>query len=67
KLANKLAAGPTRAYGKVKELLNSSLDNGLETQMELEARAIADMIGSVDGQEGVNAFLNKRRPEFTGQ
>lgn len=65
-LAQKLAAGPTQAFGKVKELLNQSFDNALETQMELEARAIADMIGSADGQEGVAAFLAKRKPEFKG-
>ena len=66
-LAAKLAAGPTRAYGRVKELLNASFDNGLETQMELESRAIADMIGTADGREGLDAFLNKRQPQFTGE
>lgn len=65
-LAQKLANGPTAAFGEVKMLLNSSFDQSLETQMELEARAIAKMIGSVDGQEGVGAFLNKRKPEFKG-
>ena len=66
KLAQQLAAGPTQAYGKVKELLNGAFDNGLETQMELEARAIAACIQTADGQEGVDAFLNKRKPEFKG-
>lgn len=66
-LAQKLAQGPTRAYGKVKELLTSSFDQSLETQMELEARAIADMIDTRDGREGVDAFLNKRKPEFHGE
>ncbi len=66
KLAGKLASGPTLAYGKVKELLNQSFDNGLETQMEFEARAIAGLITSEDGQEGLDAFLNKRKPEFRG-
>jgi len=65
-LARKLAAGPTRAFGEVKSLLNGSFDNSLETQMELEARAIAGLIGSADGQEGLDAFLNKRKPEFKG-
>jgi 2-(1,2-epoxy-1,2-dihydrophenyl)acetyl-CoA isomerase len=66
-LANKFANGPTLAYGKVKSLLNASFDNGLETQMELETRAISDMARSSDGREGIQAFLNKRKPDFTSE
>jgi 2-(1,2-epoxy-1,2-dihydrophenyl)acetyl-CoA isomerase len=65
-LAKKLAGGPTQAFGEVKALLNSSFDQSLETQMELEARAIAKLIATDDGQEGLDAFLNKRKPEFKG-
>jgi len=65
-LAKKLANGPTQAFGEVKSLLNSSFDQSLETQMELEARGIAKLIASADGQEGLDAFLNKRKPEFKG-
>ena len=67
KLAHELASGPTRAYGQVKSLLNTSFDNSLETQMELEARAIAQMVGSTDGQEGISAFTEKRKPGFVGK
>lgn len=66
-LAKKIANGPTQAYGQVKALLNGSFDQSLETQMELEARAIAEMITTADGQEGLDAFLNKRKPDFKGQ
>ncbi len=66
KLAGQIAQGPTVAFGRVKDLLNQSFDNSLETQMELEARAIADMAGTADGQEGISAFVNKRKPEFKG-
>jgi len=66
KLAAKIAAGPTLAYGQVKSLLNASFDNGLETQMELESRGIADMARSHDGKEGIQAFLAKRKPTFKG-
>ena len=38
-----------------------------ETQMELESRGIADMARSRDGHEGIQAFLAKRKPEFTGE
>ena len=66
-LAKEFANGPTLAYGKVKNLLNASFDNGLETQMELETRGISDMARSSDGREGIQAFLNKRKPNFKGK
>ncbi len=65
-LATELAAGPTLAFGEVKSLLNASFDNGLETQMELESRAISRMSGTADGAEGIAAFLEKRGADFKG-
>ncbi len=65
-LARKLAAGPTQAYGAVKTLLNHSFDNALEAQMELESRSIAGLAGGEDGQEGISAFVAKRKPDFKG-
>jgi 2-(1,2-epoxy-1,2-dihydrophenyl)acetyl-CoA isomerase len=59
--------GPTLAYGAVKALLNDSFNNGLETQMELETRAIADCAMTKDGQEGLHAFLEKRKANFIGE
>ena len=67
KLAATLAAGPTRSFGATKALLNESFEHGLETQMELEARAIAAASITPDGQEGIRAFLDKRKPQFTGR
>lgn len=67
KLAARLAKGPKPAQGMVKKLLLSSFEQSLETQMELEARGIAEMLGNADGREGVAAFLEKRAPEFTEQ
>jgi 2-(1,2-epoxy-1,2-dihydrophenyl)acetyl-CoA isomerase len=66
-LAAQLAAGPTRAFGCVKSLLAGSFAEGLETQMEHEARAIAACAGSADGREGIRAFLDKRAAKFTGE
>ena len=66
KLASKLASGPTRAYGAVKQLLARTYDQSLEIQLEQESRLIAEMADSKDGREGLDAFLNKRKPNFKG-
>jgi 2-(1,2-epoxy-1,2-dihydrophenyl)acetyl-CoA isomerase len=65
-LARSLGQGPTRALGMVKTLLHGSFAGTLETQMELEARGIAAMAASADGQEGIRAFVEKRKPKFVG-
>lgn len=67
KLAEQLAAGPTQAYARARALLLSSYENGLETQLELESRGISHCIGSVDGREGLAAFVERRKPSFKGQ
>ena len=64
KLASKLAAGPTGAYGQVKKLLLMSNGAHFEAQMEAEGRAIADATRTPEGKEGIEAFLNKRKPNF---
>ncbi len=66
-LAHQLSQGPTRAFGVTKRLLQGTWAETLETQMELEARAIADMTRTEDGPEGIKAFLAKRTPEFKGR
>ncbi|MAG34351.1 MAG: enoyl-CoA hydratase [Deltaproteobacteria bacterium] len=66
KLAGRLAAGATSSFGVVKKLLVNSANDSLESQMELEARGIADSARTRDGKEGIAAFLEKRRPEFSG-
>ncbi len=63
-LATKLAAGPTLAMGRAKELINRSLTESLETQMEHENRAIAASAATEDFKEGVSAFLEKRQPDY---
>ena len=66
-LAHQLAQGPTAAFGGVKTLLNGTFDQTMESQMELESRAIADRVIGADGQEGIRAFLEKRKPNFKGE
>lgn len=66
RLAAQLASGPTRAYGNVKRLIQTGLADTLESQMERESRSILEMARSVDGLEGIAAFVAKRPPRFTG-
>jgi 2-(1,2-epoxy-1,2-dihydrophenyl)acetyl-CoA isomerase len=67
KLAAQFAQGPTRAYGGVKKLLLMAPNDTLESQLEREARQIAELSTSADGIEGVRAFVEKRKPRFTGR
>jgi 2-(1,2-epoxy-1,2-dihydrophenyl)acetyl-CoA isomerase len=67
KLANRLARGPTRAFGTVKRLLANTWDRDMKTQLADEASSLANLAGSRDGQEGIHAFLEKRKPEFSGK
>jgi 2-(1,2-epoxy-1,2-dihydrophenyl)acetyl-CoA isomerase len=66
-LAAKLAQGPTRAYGLIKQAMAASLDNGLDEQLAVEARLQGEAGRSPDYAEGVAAFLEKRPARFTGR
>ena len=63
-LAAPLAAGATQAFGAAKRLLQHSFSESLETQMELEALAIADQARTPHSREGIAAFIAKRPPKF---
>lgn len=64
-LADQMADTAAGSNGGVKQLLLGTFANGLEEQMELEGRLIAARAVSRDGHEGVDAFLAKRKPEFS--
>ncbi|NND01313.1 MAG: enoyl-CoA hydratase, partial [Acidimicrobiia bacterium] len=66
-LARTLASGPTKAFGKVKQMLQSTFSETLESQMEIESRNIADLTRTTDLNEGLAAFIEKRRPEYKGR
>lgn len=66
KLAARLAAGPTRVYGRTKALIQKSLNNPLEVHLQAEAEAFATSATEPDFAEGVGAFVEKRKPDFKG-
>jgi 2-(1,2-epoxy-1,2-dihydrophenyl)acetyl-CoA isomerase len=66
-VAARLAAGPTHAYGRTKALLQATLGDGFDAQLRRETESFAACAATEDFAEGVRAFLEKRRPVFTGR
>ena len=66
-LAQRLAAGPTVAYGHMRRLMRSSFDNDLPTQLAAEAAAFAQCAQTTDLPEGIEAFFAKRPAAFQGR
>ena len=66
-IAERLAAGPTLAYARAKELYNRALSQPLEAQLEEERQNISRCAGSRDFREGIRAFLDKRHARFEGR
>lgn len=65
-LATTLANMPTKALGLTKRLLNQSMHNNLDQQLALESDLQIEASSSNDYNEGVTAFVEKRKPEFKG-
>lgn len=65
-LANKLAIMPTKGLALTKRLFNASMNNDLKTQLNLENKLQIEASETADYTEGVNAFLEKRKPIFIG-
>lgn len=66
KLANKLAKMPTKALALTKKLLNLSLVNNLDQQLEEEENQQVIAGNTNDYKEGITSFLEKRKPNFKG-
>ena len=67
KLVSKLAKMPTKGLGLTKRLLNSSYSNNLEQQLQMEDKYQTIAGKTADFNEGVQAFLEKRKPNFKGE
>ena len=66
-LARSISAMPTKGLGYTKRLLNQSFNNSLEDQLDLEAATQSLSAHADDHKEGIQAFLEKRTPKFTGK
>jgi 2-(1,2-epoxy-1,2-dihydrophenyl)acetyl-CoA isomerase len=66
-LAAKLASGPTRAYANARKLVQHSSNNSLPQQLHMEAEGIIASARTADFVEGVAAFMEKRKPVFSGK
>lgn len=67
KLALQLAGGPTRSLGLIKKAMYASADNTLSAQLDLERDLQREVGKGKDYREGVAAFLEKRKPQFSGR
>lgn len=67
KIAKKLSLMPTKALAFTKKLLNESFENSLDAQLAAEDKYQSLAGKSYDYEEGVNAFLEKRKAAFKGK
>ena len=67
RLMQRLAQGATYAYGETKALMNQSIGASMKEQLEAEVQAFSRCARTADLAEGVVAFVEKRKPVFTGK
>ncbi len=66
-LCKRLAAMPTKGFGLYKKAINHGLNHTLDEQLEIEADLQSLAGKTEDYKEGVDAFLNKRKPKYNGR
>ncbi len=66
-IATQLAQGPTKAFGRLKKLLNATYHNTLHDQLALETKLICESSATEDFREGITSFLAKKTPGFQGR
>ena len=64
-LAGQLAQGATGSMAAVKQLCNSATRNDLHAHLQLEHNTLLARAGSSDSREGIQAFVDKRAPDFS--
>ena len=67
KIVSKLAGMPTKGLGLTKRLLNASYSNNLEEQLDMEDKCQTIAGNTSDFKEGIEAFFEKRKPNFKGE
>lgn len=67
KLAQTLASMPTKGLALTKQLLNETYQHSLGEQLQREEEIQVQAASTYDYKEGVNAFLEKRKPSFMGK
>ena len=65
--AGKIAQMPTRGLGLTKKAVNAGMTNDLSAQLGVEEELQTEAGATYDFREGVNAFLEKRKPVFKGE
>ncbi|HJT55786.1 MAG TPA: enoyl-CoA hydratase-related protein [Ktedonobacteraceae bacterium] len=66
-LAQRLANGPTTAYGLIKKLVYTSAEVDLQASLQLEGELQDIAFETQDHRNAVEAFLQKRKPEYSGR
>src|SRR5689334_13461870 len=66
-LAARFAAGPTRGLARIKTMLRESWSQSLDAELDRQRDAMRELGFSDDYREGVAAFMEKRKPVFTGK
>jgi enoyl-CoA hydratase len=66
KLAGRISRGPA-SINLAKQAINRAFDLEMDDALELSSKLYGDVYNTRDSKEGINAFLEKRKPEFTGK
>lgn len=66
KLAGRISKGPA-SINLAKQAINRAFDLEMDDALELSSKLYGDVYNTRDSKEGINAFLEKRKPEFTGE